>query len=206
MAAFGRLTAPGNGRGRTHDLFGRSGWGGQPAAPAGAKHPHRMKVSFPTITTGLLAASLPLLALAVSGCTTSGAPPAQSFADGADARFRRLDADGDGRVTRAEFNAGFAERLYSIYNRRPDGVITKAEWDAVERANESRAESSFRALDRNHDERLTREELSRGRQRELVVNRVFDRVDKNHDGALTLEEARTFAITRATNQDPANHP
>ena len=60
--------------------------------------------------------------------------------------------------------------------------------------------------DRNRDERLTWEEPSRGRPRERVVNRVFDLIDENHDGVLTLEEARTFAIIRATNQNPASHP
>ena len=65
---------------------------------------------------------------------------------GAEARFRKLDADGDGKVTRAEFSAGYADRLFGIYNRQPDGAITKAEWDAVERANSNQAEGAFRAL------------------------------------------------------------
>ncbi len=149
-----------------------------------------------------------LLALVavVAGCATSSTPPAQSFANGAEVRFRKLDANGDGKVTRAEFSAGYADRLFGIYNRQPDGAITKAEWDAVERANSNQAEGAFRALDRDHDGKLTRDELSRGPRRDAVVNRVFDRIDKNHDGVLTLEESRAFAVTRATDQDPANHP
>ena len=159
-------------------------------------------------------ATLPLLAVAavvatlslVTGCATSSAPPTQGFATEVDSRFRMLDTNGDGKVTRAEFNAGFADRLFAIYNRQKDGVITKAEWDAVERANESRTESSFRALDRNGDGKLSRAELSSGPRRDAVMNRLFDRIDANHDGTISLVEARAFAVKRATHQDPANHP
>lgn len=161
-------------------------------------------MKFPLSTAVPLSAALALLA--VAGCATSSAPPAQSFANGVDARFQLLDANGDGKVTRAEFNAGFADRMFAIYNRGRDGVITKAEWDAVERANENRAESAFAALDANHDGKLTRAELSRGPQRNRIVNALFDRIDTNHDGVITLAEARAFGVRRAAAQDPANHP
>ncbi len=159
-------------------------------------------------TSPLAAFALAVLTgLSLAGCAAPGsAPPTQGYAAEVDSRFRQLDTDGDGKVTRAEFNAGFADRLFSIYNRQKDGVITKQEWDAVERANESRTESSFRALDRNHDGKLTRAELTSGPRRDAVVNRLFDRIDANHDGTISLVEARAFAVKRATNQDPANHP
>lgn len=162
-------------------------------------------MNVPTSLAAIVAAALGLVTLA-GGCATSSAPPAQSSTSEIESRFRKLDADGDGKVTRAEFNAGFADQLFAIYNRQKDGVITKAEWEAVERANESRTESSFRALDRNHDGRLTRGELTSGPRRDAVVKRLFDRIDTNHDGILTLAEARAFGIKRTTNQDPANHP
>lgn len=149
--------------------------------------------------------ALVLFAVTLTSCAT---PPERKMAGGATDRFRMLDADGDGKVTRAEFNAGFADRVFAIYNRtEKDGVVTKAEWDAIERANEDRAESSFRALDANGDGKLTRAELSANTpRRNAVVNRLFDRVDTNKDGALTLEEARRFGIKTAAAQDPANHP
>ena len=144
------------------------------------------------------------LLLAPAGCAT---PPDRKADGGAADRFRRLDANGDGKVTYAEFDAGFADRVFAIYNRGGDGVITKAEWDAVERANETKAESSFRALDANHDGKLTRAELSNHTpRRDAVVRKVFNRVDANHDGVITMNEAERFGIARAAAQDPANHP
>ena len=142
--------------------------------------------------------------LAAAGCAT---PPERKVDGGAADRFRVLDANGDGKVTRAEFDAGFANRVFAIYNRQEkDGVITKAEWEAIERANENRAESSFRALDANGDGKLTRAELSAGPRRNAVVRRLFDRIDANHDGVITMSEAERFGIERAAAQDPANHP
>ena len=153
------------------------------------------------------AASLGLLILAAtSGCQSTADANTKKIAGGAVTRFHQLDTNGDGKVTFAEFDAGFADTVFSQYNRNADGTVTLAEWDAIERANESKAKSSFKLLDRNHDGKLTRDELSHGKRRNEVVRRIFDRIDKNHDGVLTEAEARTFGIERAADRDPANHP
>ncbi len=150
-------------------------------------------------------AAAALLALAVTACTTPQANTRQ-IAGGAVPRFHRLDKNGDGKVTFAEFNEGFADTIFATYGRGLDGSVSLQEWDAVERANQVKAKSSFRALDRNHDGKLTRDELSHGRKRDAVVRSLFARIDKNHDGVITLDEARAFGIERAADQDPANHP
>ena len=136
--------------------------------------------------------------------------PAESnshkIAGGAVTRFHQLDTNGDGKVTFAEFNAGFAGTVFSQYNRDLNGSISLTEWDAVERANTNKSVSSFKLLDRNHDGKLTTEELTHGKQRDLVVRRLFNRIDTNHDGVITELEAQAFGIERASDRDPANHP
>ena len=87
----------------------------------------------------------------------------RAFLDHRSHRFASLDADGDGRVTRAEFAAAHAGRdpahvaaTFDRFDRNHDGVITRAEWDAGEAAR-------FQRIDANGDGVVTREEFLRDR-------------------------------------------
>lgn len=150
--------------------------------------------------------ALAVLAAAGGGCMSTADSNTHKLAGGAVTRFHQLDADHDGKVTFAEFDAGFAGTIFSQYNRDANGTITLAEWDAIERANQDKSISSFKLLDRNHDGKLTTDELTHGKRRNAVVHRLFARIDKNHDSVLTEPEAQAFGIERASDRDPANHP
>ena len=156
--------------------------------------------------------TLPLLAAAVSlagvtGCMTTAERNEHRPAGGATSIFQKLDANNDGRVTYAEFDAGFADAIFATYNLSGTGAITKTEWNEVEKAHQDEAAATFRALDLNHDGKITKEELNtRGKRRNATVRRLFGVIDKNGDGSLTLEEAQRFGINRAADRDPANHP
>lgn len=152
-------------------------------------------------------ASVALLTLAItSGCQSTADANTHKVAGGFVTRFHQLDTNNDGKVTYAEFDAGFADTIFSQYNRNSDGAVTLAEWDAIERADQDKTKSSFRLLDRNHDNKLTRDELTRGKSRNAVVHRIFERADTNHDGVITESEASSFGIAKAADRDPANHP
>ena len=154
-------------------------------------------------------AALPAVAallLAGGGCMSTAESNTHQVAGGAVTRFHQLDTNGDGKVTFAEFNAGFAGTIFSQYNLNDNGTVTRAEWDDVERANTDKSISSFKLLDRNHDGKLTRDELTHGKRRDMVMRRLFNRIDTNHDGVITEPEARAFGIERAADRDPANHP
>ncbi len=152
-------------------------------------------------------ASAALLALAVtSGCQSTADANTHQPAGGFVTRFHELDTDHDGKVTYKEFDAGFAGTIFSQYNRNGDGSVTLAEWDAIERADQDKTLSSFKMLDRNHDGKLTADELTHGKRRNMVVRRIFNRIDANHDGVITENEARNFGIAKAADRDPANHP
>lgn len=80
-------------------------------------------------------------------------------------RLKRFDTNGDGKITRVEFQTVFIKRtnrrmtrLFKRFDKDGDGVISKAERKAM---NERR----FGRLDQNGDGRLTRAELTAARQR-----------------------------------------
>ena len=110
--------------------------------------------------------------------------------------FQRMDTNHDGQVTRAEFNAGFADAVLTVSNQPTTGSVTPEQWNSIERGRTS----SFAALDRNGDGRLTRAEMSSGPARDAAVNRLFDRIDRNHDGVISLEEGRPSGLDRTPQQ------
>ncbi|MCU0953211.1 MAG: hypothetical protein MUC37_01070 [Hyphomicrobium sp.] len=108
----------------------------------------------------------------------------------------RLDGNGDGKVTRAEFDAGrpedagrssrserMADRrklLFSFYDRNGDGVIEKAEFEAG-RAEEIEfgRRKRLHSLDRNGDGKVTLEEYT------ADARFRFLRLDLDRDGRIT---------------------
>ena len=136
-----------------------------------------------------------LLTALVVGCVTR-IPPAPE--PRGNTIFQQMDANRDGKVSRAEFSVGFADAVLTVYNQPAGGSITAEQWNGIERAAAGR--SSFAALDRNHDGKLTRDELAGGPGRDAVVNRLFDRIDKNHDGVITLEEGQPAGLDRTPQQ------
>ena len=144
--------------------------------------------------------------VAASGCMTTAETNKHTPAGGATSVFHLLDTNNDGKVTYAEFDAGFADAMFALYNYDGGGAITKKDWNEIEQAHQDEAATTFRALDLNHDGKLTKEELNtHSKRRNAVVHRLFDAIDKNHKGYFTLQEAQSFGVKRAADQDPANH-
>ena len=156
----------------------------------------------------LPAAVLAAVALiATTGCMTTAQRNEHKPAGGATSVFHLLDKNNDGKVTYAEFDAGFADAMFALYNYDGTGAVTKTDWNDIERAHQDEAAATFRALDLNHDGKLTKEELNtHSKRRDAVVHRLFDTIDKGHKGYFTLQEAQSFGVKQAAAQDPANHP
>lgn len=97
--------------------------------------------------------------------------------------FRRADRDGSGWLSRAEFlgevpDARRADRVARL-DTNGDGRVSRAEWNGTA--------ERFRALDRNRDNLLTRDELRDGAE---PPPDLFASVDADGDDAITRAEWR----------------
>ena len=121
--------------------------------------------------------------LALAGTALAG-PDCDKAGKGAAARFERLDANKDGKVTLAELTQSKESWLGKV-DANKDGVATATE---VEQNHEAlHAERAARILERrdaNKDGRLTQTESQ-------MPERWFARSDVNGDGALTAGELAT---------------
>lgn len=150
----------------------------------------------------------------VAAFALAGAAAAQQAGD----HPLRADADGDGRISQAEFVARHAERLQAMDADR-NGVVTAAERTAARDARQAeRADRRFARLDANSDGAISRAEFdaaaehrreSRGERRhgrhgshgatagEVTIADMqarmaerFARLDADGDGFVTSEERR----------------
>jgi Ca2+-binding EF-hand superfamily protein len=111
----------------------------------------------------------------------------------ASAGIRRVDSDGDGRLSRAE-HAAAARKMFEGMDTNHDGKVTAAEIDEAQaRVKDRRPSRSMKAAnmtgadkiklgDRDKDGVLTLEEHTA----EAMV--AFDKMDHDKDGLLTSEE------------------
>jgi Ca2+-binding EF-hand superfamily protein len=144
------------------------------------------------------------------------------------AMFDRIDANHDGSVTLAEFDAYRAarlaewrakrgerrEKLFSAMDSDRSGQVSKAEFDGFAGSDKAgtmrhlagarmiRARAGnrwFGRADGNHDGKVTIDEA------QSSAMAIFDRVDADHDGTVTPEERRlSWAKMRAARQQSQN--
>lgn len=100
------------------------------------------------------------IGVAALAVLTAGSAMAQQAPRGA-----RADADGDGRISRAEFVDGRIARLTALDTNR-DGSISVEERRAARQAHRAeRVATRFAALDKNGDGSVSREEFTAPRER-----------------------------------------
>ena len=105
--------------------------------------------------------------------------------------FKKMDTNGDGKVSKAEFNAFYAKR-FSELDANKDGKLTLDEMNIgpqkqageVRNNGTTHLDERFNAADANHDGGLDREE-AKGMP---MLSMYFDEVDANHDGKVTRQE------------------
>jgi len=144
------------------------------------------------------------------------------------AMFDRIDADHDGSITPAEFDAYRAARLAEWQSQRGErrdkafaamdsdrnGEISKAEFDSFAASDKAKAMRHmagarmmkggmgsrwFDRADLNHDGKVTLDEA------QSSAMAIFDRIDADHNGTVTPEERRmSWAKMRAARQQNQN--
>jgi len=97
-------------------------------------------------------------------------------------RLKQADADGDGKVTKAEITAR-QEGDMAKFDTDKDGQLSLSEYKSLwMEKNNQRAVRSFQRLDRDGDGNVTDAEMKR------FVDRIVSRMDRNEDGAISKED------------------
>ncbi|CAN5677895.1 hypothetical protein BH18ACI5_BH18ACI5_29740 [soil metagenome] len=145
---------------------------------------------------------------------TQAATQAQREAEREQARFRTMDRDGDGVITRAEWR-GNAES-FSRHDTNRDGVLSGSEiWIGGRRTDVPAVNANYEEARQRQDEllelfyRTDRDDDGRiGRNEWRSDAATFDRVDRNRDGFISEQEylgPENSAQRRAgTSTDPRN--
>jgi hypothetical protein len=131
--------------------------------------------------------------LSIVFCFTFGAASAHADSAGqggmasgqfGDKIFKAMDSNGDGSISRAEFDAFHASRFKET-DTDGDGKITPDEMRAEQKKiAEAGKDKRFDEADANHDGVLTREES----KKIPMLFRHFDEMDGNHDNKVTRAE------------------
>jgi len=101
--------------------------------------------------------------------------------------FKRLDADGDGSLTEAEyvgrsrFGAETARKIFHASDSDGDGKVTEAEY-IDNRIVTDKAKEVFFWIDADDDQVMTRQEVA------ARIDRVFKEMDADADGRVTIPE------------------
>lgn len=99
-------------------------------------------------------------------------------------RFEQMDANSDGKLDLAEFNAPLIEKFDELDTDK-NGIVTKAEIEALKtekKGEKRRAMGIIKRFDLDGNEEVTRQEVENRQQK------VFALMDKNDDGFATMEE------------------
>ncbi|WP_158595878.1 EF-hand domain-containing protein [Oleomonas cavernae] len=113
-----------------------------------------------------LADQAPTAAAPAASAPPAGAPTADRHAAAKQARFKKLDADRDGVVTRAEFEAGSQMMIKRIADTKPDRVKAFLALPPAEQT--ARIDGSFARIDANHDGRIDAGEWQSGRAGSII--------------------------------------
>lgn len=103
----------------------------------------------------------------------------------------RMDADGDGQISREEFQppAQHKERRgpFARADSNNDGVVTRAEVESVATERQQHMLAMFDSMDTDGNGSVTPQEAQ---------DHMFSRLDANNDGFVTEEEARAMHAKR----------
>ncbi|HEX9944174.1 MAG TPA: EF-hand domain-containing protein [Thermoanaerobaculia bacterium] len=94
-------------------------------------------------------------------------------------RAADMDADKDGKVTRAEWKGN--DVAFAMLDANGDGTLAGAELAALGGQPAQDLAAAFASRDKNHDGRISKTEWAGGAG-------GFARLDRNHDGAVSKEE------------------
>jgi Ca2+-binding EF-hand superfamily protein len=126
--------------------------------------------------------------LMLTCCLALAVLPAAFAGSDADKHFKMMDANGDGKISRAEHAAG-AKEMFLKCDANHDGIVTATEMDASMAAqgekpgkHDKTSAEKIQMIDQNGDGQLTAAEHAAG------TETLFAKMDKDGDGFLSKDE------------------
>lgn len=117
--------------------------------------------------------------------------------------LQQFDTNGDGKISKEEFDAGYAKMFVSIDTNK-DGVISPEELAQFPQVMQVlRTQQAFAAMDKNNDGIISKEEFiqfSQARAAERSQQK-FARIDTNNDGNISREEFANASAARFAARD-----
>ena len=116
-----------------------------------------------------------VFAAAIATCS-----PAAAFTDQEiEIVFKKLDTDGDGKVTREEYDIN---KVNVIYRDAPANINIATQWPSFKDTRVSR--QYFDSVDTNHDGKLS--------PIEVMDALAFEKIDKDNKGYITRQDLQMF--------------
>jgi len=128
-----------------------------------------------------------LKSLIVAGLALAAIP---AFASEAEDMFKRMDTNGDKKVTSTE-HAQFAETMFRQSDADSDGRVSAAECESAQskhdkKVNKEATATHMRLVDTDGDGQISQSENA------AYAKSAFTRADKNSDGVLNEDEVEAF--------------
>jgi Ca2+-binding EF-hand superfamily protein len=143
-----------------------------------------MRKLMPWAVMAVLVSYLVQPVVAAQGTESEEAPPRTNRGPGnrrpdAEQRWKRLDEDNDGRISRSEWQRN--NQAFDRIDADKDGFITKDELRSAVREFRGRHRSRLREMDADADGNISRSEW-KGKEE------IFNRLDANEDGVVSRDE------------------
>lgn len=133
----------------------------------------------------VLVSCLALPAMAAQGTDSDDSRPRPPRGDrprpDAEERWKKLDQDNDGRISRSEWQRN--EQAFDRLDADKDGFVTKEELRSAAREFRGKRRGRLQEMDADADGNISRSEW-KGKEE------IFNRWDANNDGMLTRDELR----------------